>query len=39
VPLNTMMERAGMTEMDVFNRSRDVFLYFNLPYDAEPPEE
>ena len=39
VPLNMMMERAGMSEMDIYNRSRDVFLHFHLPYDSEPPEE
>ena len=38
VPLNLMMERAGMSEMDIYNRSRDVFHYYGLPYDAEPPE-
>jgi hypothetical protein len=37
-PLNAMMERAGMTEMDIYDRTRDIFHYFNLPYDAEPPE-
>jgi len=39
VPLNLMMERAGMSEMDIFNRTRDVFLHYKLPYDSEPPEE
>lgn len=38
-PLNAMMERAGMSEMDIYNRTRDVFLHFKLPYDAPPPEE
>jgi hypothetical protein len=38
-PLNAMMERAGMSEMDIYNRTRDIFLYFNLPFDSEPPEE
>ena len=38
-PLNAMMERAGMSEMDIYNRTRDIFHYFNLPYDAPPPEE
>ena len=37
-PLNAMMARAGMGEMDFYNRTRDVFHYFNLPYDAPPPE-
>ena len=38
-PLNAMMERAGMSEMDIYNRTRNIFLYFKLPYDAPPPEE
>lgn len=38
-PLNAMMERAGMSEMDIYNRTRDIFHYFKLPYDAPPPEE
>ncbi|MCX6874308.1 MAG: hypothetical protein NTW21_10950 [Verrucomicrobia bacterium] len=37
IPLNTMMERAGMSEMDIYHRTRDVFHHFKLPYDAEPP--
>jgi len=39
VPLNIMMERAGMSEMEIYNRTRDIFRYFKLPYDAPPPEE
>ena len=38
VSLNLMMERAGMSEMDIYNRTRDVFLHYKLPYDAPPPE-
>jgi hypothetical protein len=26
-----------MSEIDIYNRTRDIFLYFKLPYDAEPP--
>ena len=37
-PLNIMMERAGMSEMDIYNRTRDIFLYFKLPFDSPPPE-
>jgi hypothetical protein len=33
------IERAGMSEMDIFHRTRDIFLYFKLPFDAPPPEE
>ena len=39
VPLNEMMMRAGMSEMDIYNRTRDVFHHFKLPYDSEPPVE
>jgi len=27
-----------MSEMDIYNRTRDVFLHYKLPYDAPPPE-
>ncbi len=37
-PLNAMMERAGMSEMDIYHRTRDIFRYFKLPFDAGPPE-
>ncbi len=37
VPLNMMMERAGMSEVDIYNRTRDVFLHYKLPYDAPLP--
>jgi hypothetical protein len=39
VPLNLMMERAGMSEMDIYNRTRDVFLHYKLPCNSEPPEK
>ena len=39
IPLNTMMKRAGMSEMDIYHRTHDIFLYFKLPYDTEPPDE
>ncbi len=38
-PLNAMMERAGMSEMDIYDRTREIFLYYGLPFDAPPPEE
>lgn len=37
VPLNLMMERAGMREMEIYNRTRDVFLHYKVPFDSEPP--
>ena len=33
-PLNLVMKRAGMTEMDIYNLTRDIFPYFNLPFDS-----
>lgn len=33
------MERAAMREMDIYNRPRDVFYYFKLPYNTPSPEE
>jgi hypothetical protein len=33
------MVRAGMSEMNIFNRTCDVFLHFKLPYDAPLLEE
>lgn len=38
-PLNAMMERAGMSELDIYNRTKEVFAHFGLPYEAEPPEK
>jgi hypothetical protein len=34
-----MMERAGMSEADIYHRTRDIFHHFKLPYDAPPPVE
>lgn len=33
-----MTEHADMSEMDIYNRSRDVLLHYGLPYDTPPPE-
>jgi len=38
-PLNMMMERAGMSELAIFNRTREIFHYFHLPFDEESPED
>ena len=27
-----------MSEMNIYNRTRDVFLHYNLPFDSPPPE-
>ena len=36
VPMNEMCERAGMSERQIFERTKAVFEYFNLPFDASP---
>lgn len=36
-PMNEMCERAGMSERQIFERTKAVFEYFNLPFDAGPP--
>jgi hypothetical protein len=38
IPLNTMMELARMSEMDIYHRTRGIFRYYKLPFDAGPPE-
>lgn len=35
VPMNEMCERAGMSEPEIFNRTKAVFEYFSLPFDVE----
>ena len=35
VPMNELCEKAGMSERQIFDRSKAVFEYFNLPFDAE----
>jgi hypothetical protein len=37
VPMNEMCERAGMSERQIFERTKVVFEYFNLPFDVEGP--
>jgi hypothetical protein len=37
VPMNEMCERAEMSERQIFDRTKAVFEYFNLPFDAGPP--
>ena len=34
---NAMMERAGMSELAIYQRTKEVFEHFHLPFDAEPP--
>jgi hypothetical protein len=35
VPMNEMCERAGMSEHQIFDRTKAVFGYFNLPFDVQ----
>ena len=37
-PMNEMCERAGMSERQIFQRTKAVFEYFNLPFDAPQPD-
>ena len=37
VPMNVMCERAEMFERLIYDRTKRVFEYFDLPFDAEPP--
>jgi len=37
MPMNLMCERAEMFERGIYGRTKAVFEYFNLPFDAEPP--
>jgi hypothetical protein len=34
VPMNEMCERAEMSERQIFERTKAVFEYFNLPFDV-----
>ena len=37
MPMNLMCERAGMFEERIYDRTKAVFEYFGLPFDAVPP--
>jgi hypothetical protein len=37
IPMNVMCDRAEMFERRIYDRSKAVFEYFGLPFDAEPP--
>ena len=37
-PMNSLCERAQMTERAIYNRSKAIFEYFDLPFDTLPPE-
>jgi hypothetical protein len=37
MPMNLMCERAEMPERGIYDRSKAVFEYFSLPFDAQPP--
>ena len=37
VPMNTICERAGMFERLIYERTKAIFAYFSLPFDAPPP--
>jgi len=35
--MNSLCDRAGMTECEIFERTTEVFLYFGLPFDVTGP--
>ena len=37
LPMNLMCERAGMFEDRIYDRTKAVFEFFNLPFETEPP--
>jgi hypothetical protein len=37
LPMNAMCERAEMFERGIYDRTKAVFKYFGLPFDAKPP--
>jgi hypothetical protein len=37
MPMNLMCDRAEMFERGIYDRSKAVFEFFGLPFDAEPP--
>ncbi len=39
MPMNLMCEQAGMFEERIYDRTKAVFEYFGLPFDAAPPAE
>ncbi len=36
-PMNAMCDRAAMIERGIYDRTKAIFEYFGLPFDAEPP--
>jgi hypothetical protein len=36
-PMNELCERVGMSERQIFERTKAVFEYFKLPFEAAPP--
>ena len=36
-PPSIICERGQMFERGIYDQSRAVFVYFDLPFDAEPP--
>lgn len=37
VPMNEICERAGLSERAIYDRSKAIMHYYNLPYDVPPP--
>ena len=37
-PMNEMFERAGASETAIYDRTKAVMEYYNMPFDVPPPE-
>jgi hypothetical protein len=37
LPMNQMCEQGEMFERGIYDRTKAVFEYFNMPFNAEPP--
>lgn len=38
IPMNEMFERAGASEVAIFQRTKAVMEYYKMPFDVPPPE-
>jgi len=36
-PMNALCLRAGLSELAIYGRTKDVLEYFDIPFDAPPP--
>ena len=38
-PMNEMCERAGISERGIYDRTKAIYQFLSLPFDAEPPPD